>query len=313
MANVIAIRQPAGALTRRDGRRLDLFRRTVGKDLKGPEIDEAVEWCEIFGANPFVKDIYFFVFDADKLDKRRVVPVLGIGLYRKIAARTGNYRPDEAPPRFAYGKAAKSPINPTGMLWCEVSVNVFSHGAWHPVTSRLTWKERAPIKEVWAWDEAERKRKPTGKLELDPKKDNWHRMPQTMMAKCCEADAIRKAWPNETAGSYVAEELDSAQTIDATATEVAETYAAEQRLKAVGAANAILIQWDANGPIVQVPVGQLGDKAIEFVEAHAEEPMTVKFWAERNRYALQEYWGRDRAGAMALKTKLEPVIAKAAE
>jgi hypothetical protein len=55
-----------GALTRRDPRRLDLFRKTVGKDLRGDEIDEAIEWCELYGANPFVKDIYFFVFDADK-------------------------------------------------------------------------------------------------------------------------------------------------------------------------------------------------------------------------------------------------------
>src|SRR5690606_12382101 len=100
-----------GALTRQDARRLDLFRKTVGKDLIGAEIDEAIEWCELYGANPFVRDIFFFVFDADK-PTRHVVPVLGIGLYRKIAARTGNYRPDENPPRFRYDEALKGPSNP---------------------------------------------------------------------------------------------------------------------------------------------------------------------------------------------------------
>lgn len=301
MSNIVPIAK-TGALTRRDPRRLDLFRKTVGKELRGEEIDEAIEWCELYGANPFVKDIYFFVFDADKPDKRRVVPVLGIGLYRKIAARTGNYRPDDAAPRFIYDEALEGPTNPTGMVSCEVSINVYSHGDWHRVTSRLRWDERAPIKEIW--DNG----KPTGKLRLDPKKDNWHRMPETMMAKCTEADCIRKAFPNETAGSYVAEEMDSPHTIEGTATEIAESFAAEQRLKQVGAANSILIDWMDSAGIVQVPVGQLGDKAIEWAKKNADEPMTVKLWCDRNRHALQEYWGRDKAGAFELKRALEPIL-----
>jgi phage recombination protein Bet len=306
MSNIVPLRQ-SGALTRRDPRRLELFRRTVGKELVGSEIDEALEWCELYGANPFVKDIYFFVFDAKDPEKRRVVPVLGVGLYRKIAARTGNYRPDEHPPRFVYDETLKSPLNPTGMVSCEVSVNVYSHGEWHKVTSRLKWEERAPIKEIWSYDETERKRKPSGRFELDPKKSNWRTMGETMMAKCTEVDAIRKAWPNETSGSYIAEELDSAQTIEGTATEIAESYATEQRLKQIGAATSVLIQWDANGPIVQVPVGTLGDEAIAWARSHADEPMTVKLWTERNRYALQEYWGRDKAGALELKKELEHI------
>lgn len=317
-----------GALTRRDPRRLALFCKTVGKDLQGDEIDEAIEWCELYGANPFVKDIYFFVFEKNDPDKRRVVPVLGIGLYRKIAARTGNYRPDDAPPRFAYDESAKSQANPTGMLWCEVSVNVFSHGAWHKVTSRLRWEERAPIKsgetrwektgEFYPDGHAKAKKPKYRKVIdqsapdiLDPDKRNWHSMPETMMAKCTEADAIRKAWPNETAGSYVAEEMDSALTIDATATEIAESYAAEQRLKQVGMANSILIDWLDNSGIAPVPVGQFGDRAIAWVRENASEPMTVSVWRDRNRHALNEYWGRDKAGALALKQTIEPIIAQA--
>jgi phage recombination protein Bet len=304
MSNIVPMRQ-TGALTRRDPRRLELFTRTVGKDLRGAEIDEALEWCEIYGANPFVKDIYFFVFDADKPDKRRVVPVLGIGLYRKIAARTGTYRPDENPPRFEYDPALKGPTNPTGMVWCEVSINTHSHGEWHKVTSRLRWDERAPIKEVWE------NGKPTGTFRLDPKKDNWHRMGETMMAKCTEADAIRKAYPNETSGSYVSEEMDAPHTIELKATEIVETFATEQRLKQIGAANALLVQWEANGPIVQVPLGKFGDEAIKFIADHREEPMTVALWEERNRFALKEYWARDKAGALAVKKELEAVKAAA--
>ena len=126
-----------------------------------------------------------------------------------------------------------------------------------------------------------------------------------MMAKCVEAAAIRKAWPNETAGSYVAEEMDAPHTIELKATEIVETFATEQRLKQVGAANALLVQWEANGPIVQVPLGRFGDEAIAFIQRHREEPMTVALWEERNRFALKEYWARDKAGALAVKTELE--------
>ena len=326
MSTALALRRPNGGLTRSDPRRLDLFCKTIGKDLRGIEIDEAIEWCELYGANPFTKDIYFFVFDADDASKRRVVPVLGIGLYRKIAARTGDYRPDERPPRFTYSEAAVSPANPKGLIDCEVTVYKYVHGEWFPITSRIKWEERAPIKaggfrwvdtgETWPDTGKPKKRKvaddstPT----LDDKKTNWHTMPETMMAKCTEADAIRKGWPSETSGSYVTEEMDAAKTIDLTATEIVESFASELRLKQVGAANCITIDWCDGDALQPVPVGTFGDKAIEFIKTQAEsDPSRVTFWAERNRHALKEYWGRDKAGALAVKRVLESVKAQAAE
>ena len=304
MNNIVPLRA-TGALTRQDPRRLQLFVKTVGKELVGPEIDEALEWCQLYGANPFTRDIYFFVFDAKDPDKRRVVPVLGIGLYRKIAARAGNYRPDEQPPRFSYDEAAKSPTNPTGMLWCEVSVYRHSHGAWHPITSRLKWEERAPLKEIWAEDEKTNRRKPTGRFEIDAKKTNWRTMPETMMAKCCEADAIRKGWPSETAGSYVAEEMDAAQTIDLTATEIVEKVETAERMAKIGGPS-LIVDWCDGKPLERVLVGKMGDRALAFIAAASvESPSLVAAWADRNRYALQEYWALDKAGALEVKKAIE--------
>jgi phage recombination protein Bet len=302
MANIVSLRQ-TGALTRNDPRRLRLFTTTVGKELRGAEIDEALEWCTLYGANPFTRDIYFFVFDADK-PTRRVVPVLGIGLYRKIAARAGNYRPDEQAPRFGYDDKAKGPANPRGMLWCEVTVFQHSHGAWHPITSRLKWEERAPLKEEWAEDEKAGRRKPTGRVSLDAKKTNWHTMPETMLAKCTEADAIRKGWPNETAGSYVAEEMDAAHTIDLTATEIVAAEATKERMAKIGGP-ALLVDWMDGKPLDRVSVGQMGDRALAWITTNKEEPSTVLAWAERNRYVLQEYWALDAAGALAVKAAIE--------
>ena len=327
MNNIVPIRSRTGALTRKDAVRLEMFRKTVGKELTADEVNWAVDLCEVYGANPFTRDIFFFVFNANDPEKRRVEPVLAITLYRKIAARTGNYRPDDKPARFTYDEALVSPANPRGILDCELSVYQYLHGEWHAVTERLRWDERAPIIEEgeggyrWedtgeVWEDSgkpKKKKVPVGAIvaKLDPSKKNWAKMPETMLAKCVEAAAIRKAWPNETAGSYAEGELDAAHTLELTAVEIADNYASERRMKQVGAANSILIQWDADGPIVQVPVGQLGDRALEWLRANKDAPGTVKLWTERNRFALQEYWGRDRSGALALKKAIEPILAEA--
>lgn len=298
MNAVVPIRTHGG-LTRADSRKLSLFKATVGKDLRGAEIDEAVEWCEIYGANPFVRDIHFFVFDADK-PSRNVVPVLGIGLYRKIAARSKCYRPDSRPARFTYG-APKTPANPTGMQDCEVSVFVHSHGEWFEVAEKLRWEERAPIKEVWE------NNKPTGEFILDRKKKNWLTMPETMMAKCVEAAAIRKAFPEETAGSYSEGELDQAEVISLTATEIIESEETRQRMERIGGPNALTVDWCDGSALVREPVGTFGDKVLQFIRDNQEAPMTVRMFHNRNTAALQEYWAKDKSGALELKKAFEAI------
>jgi phage recombination protein Bet len=307
----VAIR-PAGALTRDNGRLVKLFTQTVGKELRGAEVDEALVWCEVYGANPFVKDIYFFVFDADKPDKRRVVPVLGIGLYRKIAARAKDYRPDDKPPRVTYGETG--PLNPAGIVSCEVTVYRYAHGGWHPITSSLKWEERAPIAEIWREDPQTGKRKPSGQFQLDPKKTNWRSMPETMLAKCVEADALRKGWPDALSGSYVPEEMDAAKSLELTATEIVAKQDATERLDRIGMAGSILVDWSDGTPLEPVPVGKLGDRSLAFIEQHrAEQPSTILAWWDKNVHAFREYWGRDKDGCLTVKTAVEEVRASLVE
>lgn len=289
-----------GGLTRADSRRLALFTRTAGKDLIGYEIDEAVEWCEIYAANPFTKDIYFFVFDADKPAKRRVVPVLGIGLYRKIAARTGKYRADEKPPRFTYDDALAGPLNPKGIVDCEVTVYVHQHGEWFPVTERLRWDERAPIKEIWAENDNGR-RAPTGLFELDPKKDNWHRMPETMMAKCVEAAALRKAFPLEMAGSYSEGELDAPHTLELAATEILERDARADRQNKAG--DGLIVDWIDGKPLDIVPANAMHGRVRDFISNN--DPMMIAAFADRNRVTLKQFWVMKPDEALDLKRAFE--------
>lgn len=332
MSSAVVPMNRTGALTRNHPDRLRLFVKTVGKDLRGAEIDEAIEWCELYGANPFAKDIYFFVFDAADEEKRRVVPVLGIGLYRKIAARSANYRPDDKPPRFTYDDNLVGPANPKGIVDCEVTVYRFAHGEWFPVASRLRWEERAPIIEegadgfVWEeipgqfWPEGHKRagkpkcrKVPVGQVvpKLDPTKKNWRQMPETMLAKCTEADAIRKGWPNETAGSFADGELDAQHTLDLTATEIIDNAEREDRFAKIGGAKAIMIDWLDGEPLQRVPLGKFFDAAMAFIQAHMkageEEVVHIMQWKERNKNSLQEFWALEKDAALVLKKRLEEV------
>ena len=295
--------------------RLKLWRETGARDMTAHEFEQAVAWCNVYRANPLTGQIYFFIFDKDKPARRRMVPVLSINLYRSIADRTGNYRPDDAPPRFTYYERLIGPDNPRGIVDCEVAVYKYSHGDWHRVTERLRWDERAPIVEeadgydyvdtgeVWEDSGKPKKKKvPRGAItrKLDPSKPNWSRMPETMLAKCVEAAAIRKAWPEDTAGSYAEGETDAAEVIDLTATEIVDRVSASERLDKIGGP-AIIVDWCDNRPLDRVPVGQFGDRVMAYLREN-EDIRDV--WADRNHLALREYWAHDKAGALDLKREL---------
>ena len=330
MSTIVPMAAPTGGLTRRDPRRLKLFMNGAGKNLNGSEVDEALEWCEIYGANPFVKDIYFFVFDEWDEERRRVVPVLSIQMYRKIAARTDNYLPDEEPPQFTYDDDLKGDDNPGGIKDCTVRIKVFRHGEWHFVKERLRWDERAPIiektlgdtewvptGEFWPDDHPTKAGKPRYKKQeiteesrvLDPKKTNWRTMGETMLAKCVEAACIRKAFPNETAGSYIHDEMDWAVTIDGTAQDITDHYDAERRGKLIGGPS-ITLDWCNDAPLAFVPVGQVYDKVDEWLQAN---PKHVNTFRTKNTVGLREFWAHDKAAALALRQRMDALVDKEKE
>ena len=227
-----------------------------------------------------------------------MVIVVGIGGYRTIADRTGNYRPGTT--GVIVDQEAKNPdTNPHGIVAAVASVHKFAHGAWHEFQSKVYWEEMAPLKEVWEDG------KPSGRFVLDKKKDQWWKMPKLMLEKCAEAAALRKGWPDDFAGTFTEGEIDQ---IDLSPSEMAAAAETEDRLSKIGGPNRILIDWLDGAELQPVPIGQLGDQAITFVAKHAEEPSVIMQWQQRNRYGLQEYWARDKDGALAVKAAIEKAL-----
>jgi len=308
---------------------LELVRRTVAKDCEPAEFDTFIHICRAVGLDPLRRQIYAFVFGKDNPNNRRLSVVTAIDGYRAIAERTGNYRPDDHAPRIEFSEDAKdSAKNPLGIVRAEVTVYKYAHGEWFPVTGEAYWDEYAPIIETgeggFEWVDTghtypaghpkagkpKKKKVPIGDVTeaLDPQKPNWRKMARVMIAKCAEAQAIRRAWPDDFSGLEVEEEVDRRASLELSASELADEGAAARRFELIGGSNCITVDWCDGSPLKREPVGQFGDRVLEFIKTHQkDDPSRIPLFMQRNAEALKEYWAKDKSGALELKKAFEAI------
>ena len=158
-----------GAVVQFRDNQLALIRKTVAKDCDAAEFDWAMEICRATKLDPLRRQIYFFVYHKENPKKRQMVPVVAIGGYRAIAARTGNYRPGKTVTHLD-PSLIDTDINPLGISHATATVFQHSHGDWHEVEASAYWSEFAPIVDKWADDQETGQRVKTGKRFLDQKK-----------------------------------------------------------------------------------------------------------------------------------------------
>src|SRR5262249_39790439 len=143
--------------------------------------------------------------------------------------------------------------NPLGIVKCTVRAYKFGPDKqWYPCIGTVYWDEFAPIVEDGKWEDG--KFVGNGKMVLDKKKSNWKRMGRTMIAKCAEAQALRKGWPEEMSGLFVQEEVDKAH-IDMTATEAANAHERDERIKRTATKDTIPAVFEMSEGLVLVPAG----------------------------------------------------------
>jgi phage recombination protein Bet len=286
-------------------RDLALIRRTVASDTSDDEFAIFVHMARALRLDPLRRQVHAFVFNKTDPKKRRLTLVTSIEGYRAIAARTGNYRPDEDEPSFITDEDLRSNDNPAGLVSCSVKVWQYAHGQWFPVTGTAHWAEFAPMKTVWADN------KPTDIKALD-RSGRWGDMPFLMLAKCAEAQALRKAWPEDLANTFVGEEVDRARADilqRLTPAQVADEGATLERLERIGGKDAIVVDWMDGAPLEPVPLGQIADRIIAFVREKRTEREIVASFRLRNRHALREFWARAPADALAVKREIEARLA----
>jgi|SRR5215207_3468878 len=291
---------PAPALrdVTHDPKALQLIKRTVAADTTDDEFDLFIAMAKGLKLDPRRRQIYAVVYSKKDPKKRRMSIIVGIDGFRTVAARTGDYRPDDEEPSYEIDPALKGPINPAGLVKATVKVFKHAHGAWFPAVASAYWEEYAPIEEEWAEDLESGKRKRTGQKKLGGK---WGTMPRLMLAKVAEALALRKAWPDDFSNIYAEEEMDRT-TIELTATELLEEADREHRKALIGGPS-LTVDWIDGNPLDSVPVGRFADRAMAWLKGAA--PAEVAVFADRNRVTLREFWAHNATDALALKKEIE--------
>lgn len=170
--------QKSGVITRADDwnqARIDYIRKELCGDAPAAVADAYIHICKRRGLAPEEKQVYLI----NRGDKWSIQT--GIDGYRAIADRSGAYAGSSEP---TFEEGDKHPFKAT------VTVTKMVSGFPAPFTASAFWDEYYPG---------------DGNQGI-----MWRKMPHTMLAKCAEALALRKAFPADLSGIYTNEEMDQA-------------------------------------------------------------------------------------------------------
>jgi len=153
------------------------------------------------GLDPLSKQIYGVYRWDSKLGREKMAIQVGIDGFRAIAERTSRYAGSDDIKFEEQAPIAKTAENAT-------QTNTASS---KPLKATATvYKinditgERMPITATARWSEYVQTTKDGSPSGM------WSKMPYLMLGKCAEALALRKAFPQELSGLYVAEEMNQA-------------------------------------------------------------------------------------------------------
>lgn len=157
-------------------------------------VQMVLNYCAAAGLDPMQKPVHIVpIWDA-KAGQMRDVVMPGIGLYRTQAARSGNYA---GVSDAEYGPDVTEKLGGveiTYPAWCKVSVKrLLPNGQVAEFSATERWKENYAVK--------------GGKEKSIAPNAMWTKRPYGQVAKCAEAQALRKAFP-EFGSAATADEME---------------------------------------------------------------------------------------------------------
>jgi len=172
--------QPVPAAAEYSPEQVATLRNTIARDCNDSELALFIGACRRAALDPFMKQIY-----AVKIGGKLSIQT-SIDGFRLIAERTGRYRGQLGP--FWCGDDGK---------WVDVWLDKKP-----PTAARVGVIHRDFAEPLWGVARF---------ASYSTGSGLWQRMPEVMVAKCAEALALRKAFPNDLSGLYTSDEMDQAQ------------------------------------------------------------------------------------------------------
>lgn len=153
---------------------IDLIKQTVAKNTTDAQLKLFLYTARTRGLDPLLKQMH-------AVERKGEMAIqVGIDGLRLIAARTGDYAGNDEP---VFIEGDKYPSKATVTVWRLVQ------GERRAFTDSAYWAEFYPD---------------------DSSGFMWRKLPHVMLGKVAESRALRKAFPHETSGLYVDEEMHQA-------------------------------------------------------------------------------------------------------
>jgi phage recombination protein Bet len=200
-------------------KQLELLKRTIAYGATDDEFELFVGTCKRLRLDPFARQVYFLkrrTYDKNANDGRGGYVEIGrtetsIDGYRLVAERTGEYR-GQIPAEWA-DVSIDEHTGDVNIRWFPVwpytdrtpyaaRVGVVRADFAQPLYEIARYDAYVQLKEVWQNNQA------TGRFEPNAM---WSKRGPEQLAKCAEALALRKAFPNELSGVWTSEEMDQSE------------------------------------------------------------------------------------------------------
>lgn len=194
MSNIAKFEQQTGIGALSEPQLLVVLKSSLYPGAADDSIRMVLSYCQAAKLDPMQKPVHIVPMWDSKSGGMRDVIMPGVGLYRTQAARTGEYAGVSEP---EYGPDITENIGGvevTYPAWCRVTVKrKLADGTVADFSAVERWKENYAVK--------------GGKEKSIAPNAMWMKRPYGQIAKCAEAQALRKAFP-EVGAQPTADEME---------------------------------------------------------------------------------------------------------